>query len=106
MLWRYPIKQQWFCNVNCDPGFWDTAFDTIKRKVTEAPENGREVICSLMLDEMAVRKQLDFDGEKTWGYIDYGIAFDSDSLELVTEARFHGGITKCRLENSSCIFLN
>lgn len=37
-------------------------------------------MCFLLFDEMAIKQQIDFDGEKNWGYIDIG--FDSSGFEV------------------------
>lgn len=39
-----------------------------------------------MLDEMAIKKQVEFDGKKVWGYVDIGIPIENDDLSPATEA--------------------
>ena len=39
-----------------------------------------------MMDEMAIRQQLEWDGNKFRGYIDMGTCLDDDSMPLAKEA--------------------
>jgi len=41
--------------------------------------DGQDIICSLVLDEMAVRKHVDWDGEKFRGYVDIGTEVVDDA---------------------------
>ena len=66
------------------PGFTEPAFNALKAKVREAKNKGKQVICSLMLDEMAIKKHISWDGKKYNGYVDLGNGIKDDSLpELV-----------------------
>lgn len=47
-------------------------------------EDGRHLICSLMLDEMSIKKQIEFDGKRVWGYVDIGIPVENDELKLLS----------------------
>lgn len=70
---------------NCEPGYTKEAFDTLKIKVqgSELP-----VICSLVFDEMAIRKSLIWDPrkQKYYGRVDYGHNIDSDSVNEASQA--------------------
>ena len=48
-------------------GFTSDAFRSLELKVADARSNGGGVLCALMIDEMAVRKKLEWDGEKMFG---------------------------------------
>ena len=43
-------------------------------------------MCSLMLDEMAIRKHVCWNGKKFQGYVDIGNGADDDSLPVAKEA--------------------
>ena len=58
----------------------------MKLKAEEAKENGKEVLCSLMLDEMSIKKHVSWDGYKYQGYVDLGNGADDDSLPLANDA--------------------
>ena len=48
---------------------------------------GKPVLCSMMMDEIAIRKQLDWDGTKFVGYVDLGVPVeDGSSLPVAKEA--------------------
>lgn len=65
--------------MNAEPGFTKEAFDVLRRKVEES---SHPVVCSLIFDEMAIRKSLTWDpkAQKYYGRIDYGHHLDSDSV--------------------------
>ena len=77
-----------YSKIPADPGFTEPAFVELKKKVEEAKKNGKQVVCSLMLDEMAIRKQVTFDGERFRGYVDLGADNDveDDSTPQAKEA--------------------
>jgi hypothetical protein len=62
------------------------AFDALKLKAAESKENGKEVLGSLMLDEMSIKNHVSWDGKKYQGYIDLGNGADNDSLPMAKEA--------------------
>ena len=75
----------WYSCVNGNPGFHDEVLSALKIK---AESSGR-LQCSLMMDEVAIRKQLDYDRsrDKFVGYVDLGVELDDTaSLPLANEA--------------------
>ena len=38
------------------------------------------------MDEMSIRKQIDLDGHKSYGFIDYGTVINDDSVDVAKEA--------------------
>ncbi|GFN81903.1 THAP domain-containing protein 9 [Plakobranchus ocellatus] len=59
---------------------------SLENKVKEARKQGNEVLCSLMLDEMAIMKKIQFDGKKTFGFIDIGSGVTDDGAPAATQA--------------------
>ncbi len=57
--------RRWYSKVHAGPGFTGPAFDALHASVLAAREKGQEVVCSLMLDEMAIRKHTEWDGKNT-----------------------------------------
>ena len=55
-------------------------------KVDEAEQAGKKVICSLMLDEMAIRKHISWDGNRFCGYVDVGNGIEDDTSPVAKEA--------------------
>ena len=70
------------CNgvVIAEPVFTKAAFSALSAKVLAAKRDGQDIICSLMLDEMTIRRHVDWDGEKFRGYVDIGTGVVDDSL--------------------------
>ena len=66
--------------VAADPGFTKPAFNALKVKVQEANKIEKEVVCSLMIDEMAIKKNISWDGKKYHGYVDLGNGVVDDTL--------------------------
>ena len=52
-----------YSNIPADPGFTEPAFSELKKKVKEAEDLGKSVLCSLTLVEMANKMQVYFDGK-------------------------------------------
>ena len=50
--------RQWYSKIAAVPGFTEPAFNALKAKVADAKRNGKKVICSLMMDEMAIKKHI------------------------------------------------
>ena len=55
--------------------------DALKRR-TDA--NGSDLLCALAIDEMAIRRQVEWNGESYVGYVDSGSNVDNDALSAVT----------------------
>ena len=71
-----------------EPGFTKEALTALKAKVLAGRRDGQELVCSLMLDEMSIRKHVQWDGKagKYRGFVDLGTKIDDDSLPEATEA--------------------
>eukprot|EP00794_Sanderia_malayensis_P001024 gene1024-346_t len=55
-------------------------------KVDEAEKTGNEVICSLMINKMAIRKNISWDGSKFRGYVDIGNGIQDESSPVAKDA--------------------
>lgn len=75
---------KWYQNVDAEPGFSNEAFEALKAKVQC---NERQVVCALILDEMAIRKSLCWNPrlQKYSGRVNTGIEFESDSIEVANQ---------------------
>ena len=74
---------KWYVSVNGKPGFSEDALRALQMKVSS---RSSPMYCALMMDEVAIRQQLEWDGKKYCGYIDMGTETDDDSLPLAKEA--------------------
>lgn len=81
------VIRSWYKSINGEPGFTKESFDILKLHVNSATEKGSCVLCNLVMDEMAIRKHMEYDGHQFRGYVDHGTGNnDSDSLPVATEA--------------------
>lgn len=79
--------RKWSSQIECSPGFSGPCFEAIKIKVNQAIGKGHKVFCSLMLDEMAIKKQIDVEVDSVWGYVNIGCgANTTDDAISATEA--------------------
>ena len=78
--------RRWYGNVNGKPGFSDEVLFSLGVKAKAAKANNKPFLCSLMLDEMAIRKHVEFDGHDMIGFVDLGTGIPTDdSAPLATE---------------------
>jgi DNA transposase THAP9 len=75
----------WYKGVAAHPGFTEESFAALSLRVKESSDE-KPIICSLMLDEMAIRKQIEFDGSKFVGFVDVGTEIEDDSSPVASEA--------------------
>ena len=57
------VIRSWYSIIDADPGFTKPAFTALSAKVAAAKKNGEHVICSMMIDEMSIRKHLEWNGK-------------------------------------------
>lgn len=75
---------KWYQGIDCNPGFTKEAMDAIKQKV--AQNNDKPLYGALCIDEMAIRKLVEWDGCNYFGYANIGCSLDSDDVPLAKEA--------------------
>ena len=73
--------RSWYTGVDGQPGFNKQAFDSLREKT-----KNNEVFVALMIDEMAIRKSVEWDGKKLVGFVDLGTDIDDDTTPVATEA--------------------
>jgi len=73
---------KWYASVNAEPGIWKEALNTLKLK---CDDTANPVYCALIMDEVAIRKHVEWDGYKYHGYVDFGAQLNNESLEMATE---------------------
>ena len=78
--------RKWYGRVPAEPGFSKPAFEALRLKVNEAAKTGQQVMCSLMLDEMAIRKHIAWDGKRFRGFVDLGNGVEDDSAPVAKDA--------------------
>ena len=81
-----PIRStitRWFSNIDCEPGFTSKAFATLQA-VAEKSES--PIFVNLMMDEMSIKKLIQWTGKKFMGYVDIGAGTEDDSVPPAKEA--------------------
>lgn len=79
--------RRWYKHIDGTPGFTAEAFKVLGVTVAENHKNNKKTYGCLMVDEIAIRRHLHWDGTRMYGYIDYGTEMEeSDSLPEATEA--------------------
>ena len=82
------VVSSWYNVMDAEPGFTKEALTALQAKVLAGKREGQEVVCALMLDEMSIRKHVQWDGKagKYRGFVDCGTKVDDDSLPEATDA--------------------
>lgn len=76
--------RRWYSSINAEPGFSEEVFRALKEHNTNA---AHKPICALMLNCMAIRKRLEWDGKRFHGTVNAGNTnTDDDSAPLASEA--------------------
>lgn len=76
--------RKWYNTVEVKPGFTNVAFSALKQQIQSSPDN--HSVFSLIMDEMAIRQEVEWDGNKYHGFIDMGTELDDDCLPVAKEA--------------------
>lgn len=74
---------RWYQSVDSSPGFTQEALNALILRQKSSPI---PILCNLVMDEMSIRKQVEWTGSKFTGYVDLGTRIDSDSLPEAREA--------------------
>lgn len=77
---------KWYRSINGSPGFTQEALNALSLKVLEAKEKNAQVLCNIVVDEISIREQVEWDGKKFHGYIDIGSKLNSDMVPKAKEA--------------------
>ena len=80
------VIKTWYGRMNGEPGLTIESLDVLKLHVQQAKLENTTVYCNLVLDEMAIRKHVEWDGKQFRGYVDMGTEVEDDSLPVATEA--------------------
>ena len=68
----------WYAKMDGDAGFTRSSFSLLQDQVERDKAGGKKTVCSLMMDEMAIRKHVEFDGSRYEGFVDLGTGGDVD----------------------------
>lgn len=73
---------KWLQTIDASPGFTSESFKTLEKHVQYSEKT---VLCSLIIDEMSIRKHLEWDGTTFHGYVNCGVNINDDNNELAKE---------------------
>ncbi|RVE41779.1 hypothetical protein evm_013578 [Chilo suppressalis] len=75
---------KWYETVDGEAGFTAEAFKILNHKKNVS---GKHALCSLMMDEIAIKKHVEWDGNKYHGYVDLGLNdIQKDNSEQASQA--------------------
>ena len=77
--------RRWYGRIPAEPGFSKPAFEALRLKAENAAKTENKVLCSLMMDEMAIRKHIAWDGKRFRGFVDLGNDVDDDDSAPVAK---------------------
>lgn len=79
--------RKWYSVINGKPGFSSEAITALRLKSIEANTNGDEILVAVIFDEMAIRKQVEFDEHKniSTGQVSYGTACDETGKPITAK---------------------
>ena len=80
--------RKWFSNVDGSPGFLSPAFELLQQKVSDGKEKDKPVLVALMLDEMSIKRQIEYDSASSSfiGFSNIGAGVSENEPKPTTEA--------------------
>ena len=53
-----------------EPGFTQSAFEALKAAADSSRKKHKKLLCSCIMDEMSIKKHIEWDGQKFRGFVD------------------------------------
>lgn len=81
--------KKWYASIHSSPGFDNDSFDILELKANEYKAKGQQLLCCLIRDEMAIRRQSQWNPHKSKfeGFVDMGDKLTTEgNLHLAKEA--------------------
>lgn len=75
--------KMWYSKVGGEPGFTKESLAALKNK---AEISNHPLLATLVIDEMSIRRRVEWDGQKFRGYVDMGTEIEGDHLAEAKEA--------------------
>jgi len=73
---------KWYVHVDAEPGFTKEAIDTL---FLVCKNSATQIYCSLLMDEISIRKHVEWDGYTYHGYNNFGSEIQNETMEEATE---------------------
>ncbi|XP_046401743.1 uncharacterized protein LOC124167740 [Ischnura elegans] len=74
---------KWYSSMNGSPGVTMESLNTLRLQVNQSKY---PIYCTLLVDDMAIRKHVEWDGFKYHGYVNFGTEFSDDDIPVAKEA--------------------
>lgn len=66
----HPITvRKWLTSIDSSPGIFEPALQVLKEKMLLAQKKNKTLLCSVIVDDMAIRKHLRWNREKYTGFV-------------------------------------
>ncbi|KYN22412.1 THAP domain-containing protein 9, partial [Trachymyrmex cornetzi] len=75
---------KWYSVLNGRPGFTNEVLHTLKCKVRKMED---PIFCNLVIDEIGIREQIEYDGNRYYGYVDLGVNSNTTNVDNPLPAR-------------------
>ncbi|KMQ86364.1 thap domain-containing protein 9-like protein [Lasius niger] len=72
--------RKWYQKCDGTPSIIKESIDTLKLKICEAKSKGKILYFNLVIDEMCIKRKLDWDGKRYTGFVDSGTNIDTNKL--------------------------
>jgi len=72
--------KKWYQNLNGHPGITKKAINILKVKNIKLTLRAKNLYFNLIIDEMSIKRQIEWDGKKYTGFVDLRMDIDSDKL--------------------------
>ena len=78
--------RKWYKTVNGEPGISQEALGCLRNMVESYKRQHKTLLCNLVMDEMSIRKHIEWTGQKFTGYVSTGVNLDTDQVPEAKEA--------------------
>jgi len=76
--------RKWYSVLNGRPGFTNEVLHALKCKVHKMED---PIFCNLIIDEIGIREQIEYDGNRYYGYVDLGVNSNTTNVDNPPPAR-------------------
>ncbi|KYN27348.1 THAP domain-containing protein 9, partial [Trachymyrmex cornetzi] len=67
--------RKWMQNINSNSGISTQTLKIISDVILNAQEKENKIVFNLTIDEMSIKQRIDWDGQKSYGFVDIGTRF-------------------------------
>lgn len=75
---------RWYKSVDGSPGYTTESLRAVQLKIKEMANDGKPLLCSLIMDEMHISTHVQWTGKRQVGFINYGFKMEADTLQNTT----------------------